>query len=176
MKKKVLIIEKINLFTFIVSILLSIKYEKVLIFESKQILNNYIIHNFLLKKIFIKFLKKKIFFLDDGINENFTFFSNKIGLDHLLKSKKFKIPFFLKKNFNTDIEKIYKKHILNFIQSKYRLYIVFRYLNKKNDCKLIECYKDYFNLKSELKINSGVTTFVTFFENFNFFIKSNLYF
>ena len=62
MKKKVLIIEKINLFTFIVSILLSIKYEKVLIFESKQILNNYIIHNFLLKKIFIKFLKK-IFFL-----------------------------------------------------------------------------------------------------------------
>ena len=63
MKKKVLIIEKINLFTFIVSILLSIKYEKVLIFESKQILNNYIIHNFLLKKIFIKFLKKKFFFL-----------------------------------------------------------------------------------------------------------------
>ena len=155
--------------------MLSIKYEKVLIFESKQILNNYIIHNFLLKKIFIKFLKKKFFFLDDGINENFTFFSNKIGLDHLLKIKKFKIPFFLKKNFNTDIEKIYKKHILNFIQSKYRLYIVFRYLNKKNDCKLIECYKDYFNLKSELKINSGVTTFVTFFENFNFFIKSNLY-
>ena len=175
MKKKVLIIEKINLFTFIVSILLSIKYEKVLIFESKQILNNYIIHNFLLKKIFIKFLKKKIFFLDDGINENFTFFSNKIGLDHLLKSKKFKIPFFLKKNFKKNIEKIYKKNILNFIQSKYRLYIVFRYLNKKNDCKLIECYKDYFNLKSELKINSGVTTFVTFFENFNFFIKSNLY-
>ena len=175
MKKKVLIIEKINFFTFIVSILLSIKYEKVLLFESKQILNNYIIHNFLLKKIFIKLLKKKIFFLDDGINENFTFFSNKIGLNYVLKSKKFKIPFFLKKNFNTDIDKIYKKHILNFIQSKCRLYIVFRYLNKKNDCKLIECYKDYFNLKSELKVNSGVTTFATFFENFNFFIKSNLY-
>ena len=55
MKKKVLIIEKINLFTFIVSILLSIKYEKVLIFESKQILNNYIIHNFLLKKYLLNF-------------------------------------------------------------------------------------------------------------------------
>ena len=75
MKKKVLIIEKVNFLTFIISVLTSIKYEKVLIFESKQILNNYIVHNFFLKKILIKLLKKKIFFLDDCINENFTFFS-----------------------------------------------------------------------------------------------------
>ena len=138
MKKKVLIIEKVNFFTFIISVLTSIKYEKVLIFESKQILNNYIVHNFFLKKILIKFFKKKIFFLDDGINENFTFFSNRIGLNYVLKSKKFKIPLFLNKNFDTDIDKIYRKHILNFIQSKCRLYIIFRYLNKKNYCKYIK--------------------------------------
>lgn len=169
---QILIIEKINIFTFLVSIFISRKYKKIMIFESKQILNNFIIHNKFLKKQLKKILKKKILLVNDGTSENLTFFSNKIGLDYVIKSSITKNSFLVSKINDKNIDKVHKKHILNFIQSKCRLYLLTRYLCKKYNCTLLESYKDYFHLKNKFKLSNHIITYFAFFEDFKFILKN----
>jgi len=171
--QRVLLIEKVNLLTFIVSLIISPKYKKIIFFESNQILNNFVIHNFFLKRILTSFFKKKLLLVNDGTNENLTYFSNKIGLNYLVKSNKFSLPVFLSKNLNNGTDKVYKKHIINYIQSKCRLYLLHRYLNKNYKCTLLEGYNDFFDLKKKFKIDKNSLFFSTIFENLKYFLKYN---
>lgn len=172
--KKILLIEKVNIFTFILTLILSFRFEKVVLFDSHQILNNFISHNLFFKKKLEIILKKKLFIISGGINDNLTFFSNKFGLNYVNQKNKFQFPSFLKNKLNSDLDKVFKKHVLNYVQSKCRLYFLYRYLNKKFKCSLIENYYDYFNLKEKFKINSNSFRIIFFIESLNYFANYNL--
>jgi len=157
-KNKLLIIEEINVFSFIISLILIIFYQKVFIFKTHQFLDDQINNNNFFYAILKRIYKYKIYIIDKKVLENFTFSGNLIGLKI---TNKIKICSHLDKilnnltNHNLRIA-VFKKFALTHIQQKCRLLLIMRYLNrKKYQVFFLESRKDYFNIyhKFKLKIN-----------------------
>jgi hypothetical protein len=151
----ILIIEEINFFTFVASLISSIFYKKIFIFKTYQLLDNQIDNNNFFYIILKKIYKNKIYTINKKVLENFTFWANLIGLKITNKI-----------NFCNNLEKIlnnftnhhlrtavFKKYILTHVQQKCRLLLIMRYLNrKKYKIFFLESRRDYFNIYPKFKI------------------------
>lgn len=175
MSKKIIILEELNLISLIYLILFSYLIHKIFVFKSNQIINEYIRikKNNYIYKLFKFFFKKKIIKIDTKTLENLSYNSNYLS-NNFLKKKSLNIinTSLLEKKIKSNKYFIaLKKYLIPHVQSKFRLYLIYRYLEKnyKNEIVLVGIYEDYlkiFTCSKKKKIN------FIFFQNLFYKINS----
>ena len=140
MSKKIIILEELSFLSLIYLILIKGFVYKVFIFKSNQILNEYIkIKKNCLYKIFKFFFDKKIIKVDTKILENLTYSSNILTNNYLKNNSLDEINKSLleKKIKSSKFIIALKKYLIPHVQSKFRLYLLYRYFKKNFDKEIL---------------------------------------
>ena len=171
MSKKIIILEELSFLSLIYLILIKGFVYKVFIFKSNQILNEYIkIKKNYLYKIFKFFFDKKTIKVDTKILENFTYSSNILTNNYLKNSSLDEINKSLleKKIKSSKYIIALKKYLIPHVQSKFRLYLLYRYFKKNFDEEILilPIYEDILKIYKKSKLKK-----INFIENQKFFLK-----